>query len=150
MKAEQELDIAERRSRVLGYFAEHPSATYRTAAAALDIPLVTLHRDFKAATADIVGRSRDAYVATMVRRNELLVATFLHLAQRSGSTAAAMAALAADKRTADLIGLDAPKKVEQTVTVNVQEVAAEVAAEFDIPYERAVAEAERIVAEARR
>ena len=49
------------------------------------------------------------------------------------------------ERRANLLGLDAPKKVQQTIDPAVRAIAAEVAAECDIPVPTVVAEAERIV-----
>lgn len=54
------------------------------------------------------------------------------------------------ERRASLLGLDAPRKVEQRIDLNIQEVAAEVASEFGVPVEAVIAEAERVIHEARR
>ena len=150
LNAGQERDIAERRARVLAYFAERPAATYRRAGADLGIPKSTVVDDHRAALAVYTDRAVAAYVAIMVARNETLVGAFMPMALRRGSVAHAQVVLAADKRTAELLGLNAPKKVESTMDINVRRVAEEVAAEFGRPVSDVLAEADAILAEARR
>ena len=104
--------MAERRARVLAWFAENPTATFRMAADALGSPKTTVERDPKAALAGISTRTRDAFVASMIARNEAIVNACMPLTLRRGSVAHGQLALAADKRTAELLGLNAPAKVE--------------------------------------
>lgn len=108
------LDRAQRRARVVAYFSERPRATVRDAERDLGIPKSTVQRDRDAAIAETVGRAADVYIAAMVGRNEAIVEAFMPLALRRGSVQHAQAVLAADKRTAELLGLDAPKRAELT------------------------------------
>ena len=112
MKPGRRLERAERRAAVLAYFAENPQATYRTAAAALGIPKSTVADDLRAELDRISERSRDSLVAAMVVRNEAIVGACMPLVLSRGSVPHGSLALAADKRTADLLGLDAPTKQE--------------------------------------
>lgn len=134
---------AERRAQVARYFAEHPNATYRQAEQALAIPKSTIAHDVEALRAALLARGAETYLATMVQRNEAIIEAFMPLVLRKGSVAHAQTVLAADKRTAELLGLDAPKKA----VVELRNLAERAAAQYGLDPAQIVAEAERILAE---
>lgn len=144
MKAGQRIARDERRAMVLRYFAENPRASYRQAAAVLGVPKSTVEGDLKSALADLTARSRDAMVAAMVNRAESIVEAAMPRVLRQGSVAHGSLALAADKQTATLLGLNAPARVEHLH----RRIAERVAAEAGLDPDALVAEAERILAEA--
>jgi len=146
----KQLDLAQRRARVVAYFAERPTATERDAARDLDLTKSTVHNDIKAARDGTIGRAANDYVTAMVQRNEAIIGAFMPFVLRRGSVPHAHAVLTADRRTAELLGLDAAKKIQQTLDVNVRQIAEGVAADTGTTYETALAEVEAVLAEARR
>lgn len=132
----------ERAAAVLIYAAEHPRAGERVIAAALGIPRGTVHDDLTRARRMTIERPADDYRAVMIARNETLIAALMPKAL-AGSPRHAETILAADKRTAELIGLDAPRELK--IAHEIKERAKMLAAEFGLDVADVLAEAEAIV-----
>lgn len=143
MKAGQRLEIEERRAMVLRYFSEHPDATYREAAAALGMSKTTLGKDFQAATEGIVNRAREAYIGTMVARNEKMIGALMPAAM-NGKPMSVQTILMVHDQTLKIFGLYAPTKTESTV--NLRMAAEQIAEQLGLDPGDVLAEAERIIA----
>lgn len=136
----------ERRAEVMRYFAAHPDATIREAADALGIPKSTVDQDFKAATQRIVDRAANAYIGTIVNRNEILIGAQMPNAL-AGRAKAAEVIVQLQDQILKVFGLYAPTKSERTI--NIKLAAEQIAAEFGLDPNDVIAEAERIVAAGR-
>lgn len=126
---------------VVRYFAEHPNATERQAAADLGLTKSTVHNDIKRAREATIKRAAEVYVAAMIQRNEAIIEAFMPPVLRRASTPHATLVLAADKRTAELLGLDAPTRVD------IEHRIRQMAEAVGIDPEAAIAEAEAIIRE---
>lgn len=132
----------ERAAAVLTYAAEHPRAGERVIGAALGIPRGTVHEDLTRARKLTIERAADDYRAVMIARNETLIAALMPKAL-AGSPRHAETILLADKRTAELIGLDAPRQVK--IAHEMKERAQRLAAEFGLDVADVLAEADAIL-----
>lgn len=137
------LAIEERRAKVLRYFAEHPDATVREAATALDMAPSTLDKDFHAATAQITERAREAWLGTIVARNEKLIGAMMPAAM-NGKAMSAQTILMIHDQILKIFGLYAPTKTESTV--NLRMAAEQIAEQLGLDPGDVLAEAERIIA----
>jgi hypothetical protein len=133
----------DRIAAVLTYAASHPRATERQMAAAFGLPKTTLHRYLSDGRRQTVERAADDYRAVMIARNETLIAALMPKAL-AGSFKHAEVILAADKRTAELMGLDAERKT--TVRHVIEQMAKTLPSLDGVSVEDVIAEAERIIA----
>lgn len=134
-----QLERAERQATVLRLRAE--GLTFSQIGEHIGMSHMAAFRDYKSAISETVGRAAEDYRAVMIARNERLVAALMPKAL-AGSPRHCEVILAADKRTAELLGLDAPRKVEHLIN---REYASQLAAEYGLTVDEVLEEAERIL-----
>jgi len=123
-------------------------ATYPMIAERIGLSLGGAHKAVMAALkATIQEPADDVRRLEVARLDTMILAVWTKV--RQGDPAAITVALKIMHRRALLLGLDAPVQARVAMTVDVRKVAEEVAAELGVSASEVIAEAERIMAEAR-